>query len=124
MNPDTLLLRQIHPIFIQAGQVTSQAFKPTPKDESKLSVYNGDLISPLSSFEHYTIQLGLSSAGVLAVCKTECDLCDLPVLWDGIPFPEHCTLDFTSFTRTQIEKTAKILKRNAVTRGWLYNVND
>ena len=42
MTPDTLLLRQIHPGFIQGGRVTSQAFRPTPKDEFLLSVDNGD----------------------------------------------------------------------------------
>ena len=45
MTGATLLLRQIHPSFIQAGFVTSQAFRPTPKDQSKFSVYDGDLIS-------------------------------------------------------------------------------
>jgi hypothetical protein len=38
MTPETLLLRQIHPSFVQAGRVTSQAFRPTPKDGSLLSI--------------------------------------------------------------------------------------
>ncbi|OQC41352.1 MAG: hypothetical protein BWX66_00754 [Deltaproteobacteria bacterium ADurb.Bin058] len=46
MNVHTLLLRQIHPDFIQNQRVSSQAFRPTPKDERKLSVYDGDLITP------------------------------------------------------------------------------
>ena len=40
MNSKTILLRQIHPIWIQQGRVTSQAFRPTPKDENKLSVFD------------------------------------------------------------------------------------
>lgn len=61
MNQDTLLLRQIHPSFVQASNVsaqvfsvTSQAFKPTPKDEYMLSVYNGDKFQPDVAYEHYT----------------------------------------------------------------------
>ena len=53
MNSQTLLLRQIHPSFIQQGRVTSQAFRPTPKDEMKLSVYDGDQMTPEEAFEHF-----------------------------------------------------------------------
>jgi len=45
MTDETLVHRQIHPSFVQAGFPTSQAFRPTPKDESKLSVYDGDMIT-------------------------------------------------------------------------------
>ena len=33
MKPDTLLLRQIHPSFIQDGRVTSQAFRLVPRSD-------------------------------------------------------------------------------------------
>ena len=45
MNNSTNLFRQISPTFIKDGQVTSQAFTPTRKDEKKLSVYDGDQFS-------------------------------------------------------------------------------
>jgi hypothetical protein len=45
VNDSTLLLRQIHPGFFQYGRPSSQAFRPTPKDEKMLSVYDGDMIS-------------------------------------------------------------------------------
>ena len=51
MTGTTLLLRQIHPSFVQDGRVTSQAFRPTPKDESLLSVYDGDQITPEGGVE-------------------------------------------------------------------------
>jgi len=54
MSPETHLLRQVHPSFVQSGQITSQVFQPTPKDELKLSVYDGDMIEPADSYEHYT----------------------------------------------------------------------
>jgi len=39
MTENTLLLRQVHPSFVQDGKITSQVFRPTPKDENKLSMY-------------------------------------------------------------------------------------
>ncbi|MEI6607633.1 MAG: hypothetical protein WCP35_20190 [Verrucomicrobiota bacterium] len=72
MAPTTLLLRQISPSFIQAGRVTSQVFHPTPKDRDLLSAYNGDLIGAEAAWSHFTLQLGLRSAGVLALSVAEC----------------------------------------------------
>lgn len=120
MNPDTLLYRQIHPNFVQNGRPTTQAFRPTPKDENKLSAYDGDKIQPKASWEHYTRTLGFSSTGVMAISNAECTAQSLTVNADGITFPEHCSIDFSVLTKKAIEKTAKILAQHAVTRGWLY----
>ncbi len=65
MTEKTLLLRQIHPLFIQEGRVTSQAFRPTPKDQKKLSVYDGDLITAERSWVHFRdrgLQQGLRTS--------------------------------------------------------------
>jgi hypothetical protein len=67
MTGTTLLLRQVHPSFVQAGRVTSQAFRPTPKDESLLSVYDGDQITAENSWSHFTSQNNCRSVGVMAV---------------------------------------------------------
>lgn len=53
MTHETLLHRQVHPSWIQEGRVTSQAFKPTPKDEGMLSVYDGDVSGPEESWRHH-----------------------------------------------------------------------
>jgi len=42
MNDQTLLLRQVHPNFLPDGELSSQAFYPFPKDNGRLSVYDGD----------------------------------------------------------------------------------
>jgi hypothetical protein len=67
VTDDTLLLRQVHPGFVQNDRPSSQIFRPTPKDELKLSVYDGDLITPEQSWKHFTGELGYRSVGVLAV---------------------------------------------------------
>ncbi|HEU4456530.1 MAG TPA: hypothetical protein VFR81_25910 [Longimicrobium sp.] len=105
---------------MQQGRVTSQAFRPTPKDQSRLSVYDGDRIEPRSAWKHYTGVLGLESAGVMAVSSGECAELDLPVAPDPEPFPEHVVIDFSGLGKSAAEKAAKKLRVRAETRGWLY----
>jgi hypothetical protein len=120
VTSDTLLLRQIHPGFVQQGRVTSQVFRPTPKDENRLSVYDGDRIEPQRAWQHYTTVLCLESAGVMAVSNAECGELDLPVAPDPDPFPEHVVIDFSGLGKSAVENAAKKLRVRAETRGWLY----
>ncbi|HET7228718.1 MAG TPA: hypothetical protein VFJ16_01815 [Longimicrobium sp.] len=120
MTGDTLLLRQIHPTFVQQGRVTSQAFRPTPKDENRLSVYDGDMIQPEPAWQHYTMSLGFSSIGVMAVSHAECGALDLPVEPDPEPFPEHAVINFSALQKNEIEKRAKKLRTHAEARDWLF----
>lgn len=120
MNSDTLLLRQIHRSHLQAGQVASWAFRPSPKDLGLLSVYDGDLISPAEPFAHYTTVLGLTSDGVAGVTRQECESLSLDARPDPEPFPEHAVIDFTSLPRKDIERKSRVLRDHAFRRGWLY----
>lgn len=120
MNDYTLLLRQIHPGFIQNGRPSSQAFRPTPKDEQKLSVFDGDMISPSDAWDYYNKNLCLVSIGVMAVSVPECSDLALSVIPDPEPFPEHVLIDFSAHGKSAIEKKAKQLKVKAETRGWLF----
>ena len=119
MTAATLLLRQIHPAFLQLGRPSSAAFRPTPKDERKLSVYDGDLISPMDAYAHYQVR-GLASAGVMAVTVAECVNQELPVHSAPEAFPEHAEIDFTSLGSSQIERKGKMLRDFAEARGWLH----
>ncbi len=69
MTPDTLLLRQIHPSFVQDGRVTSQAFRPTPKDELRLSVDDGDRVGAEASWKRFTANPACKS-GLRKACRT------------------------------------------------------
>jgi hypothetical protein len=120
MTGTTLLLRQVHPSFVQAGRVTSQAFRPTPKDNSLLSVYDGDQITPEKSRAHFTSQDNCKSCGVMAVTVDECSAEDLPTRADPAPFPEHAVVDFNGIADGQIERKGKKLKAKAEIRSWLY----
>lgn len=120
MTPDTLLLRQVHPSFVQDGRVTSQAFRPTPKDEFHLSVDNGDRLTAEAAWRRFTADLACTSAGVQAVSQSDCTAQALPVIEDGRPNPEHCSIDFSAFDKKTIEKQAKLLRAAAAARGWLF----
>jgi len=120
MTSATLLLRQIHPTFLHNGRPSSQAFRPTPKDEYKLSAYDGDQITAPDAWTHYTGQLGLESSGVMALSVGECNAEGLPSSGDPARFPEHCLIDFSGLTDNVIEKKSKLLKAKALVRDWLH----
>lgn len=120
MTDGTMLHRQINPSWTQNGRVTSQAFKPTPKDEGLLSVYDGDQINAEKAWVHFTTHLRFESVGSLAVTVSECGDNELPVRSEPQPFPEHVVIDFTAFGANQVEKKAKKLRSVAEARGWQY----
>ena len=107
MNSGTLLFRQIHPTWTQNERVTSQAFTPTPKDNSKLSVYDGDQITAEGAWKHYRQSQGLDSVGVLAVTVAECEAQNATAQPDPTPFPEHAVIDFSALTNSQEEEGGK-----------------
>jgi len=106
-------------MFVVNGRVTSQAFKPTPKDEGKLSVEDAEKTDAFKSFQNYTTALKLASAGVMGVTEGECQACELNVVCDGVPTPEHCYIDFTALTEGESKKKAKLLAAAATARDWL-----
>lgn len=120
MNASTLLYRQVSPSWVQQGRVTSQVFKPTAKDNKRLSVYDGDLIAAEAAWLHYTTTMKFASVGVMAVTVDECTAVELSVQSDPRPFPEHALICFDACSTSQIEKNAKKLRSKAETRGWRY----
>ena len=120
MNATTLVHRQVNPAWIQSGRVTSQVFKPTAKDNRRLSVYDGDKINALDAWQHYTGALCFSSAGVISVSVGECQSLELASESDPIPFPEHALIIFGEFSNAETEKRSKQLRAFALTRGWQF----
>jgi hypothetical protein len=117
----TLLLRQVHPSWLIDKNVSRQTFRPTPKDNNKLSVSDGNMITAEESWKKFTAT-GYASAGVLAVSRSECTQYYLTVLPDPLENqPEHTLIDFSNKpTRKSQQDTAKILKDFAITRGWQF----
>lgn len=120
MNGQTLLHRQVHPSFVHEGRVSSQAFRPTPNHEKKLSVYDGDQITAENAWKHYTQKLGCESVGAMAVTVEECEKESLPVVEDSASFAEHVLIDFSAFGGNEIVRKSKRLQQAAERRGWQY----
>ena len=120
MNRDTLLHRQVHPNFIRDGDPTSQAFTPTRKDNERLSMYDGDMITPALAWKHYTESLGHDSDGVASVSVAECEATELPVCPDPTEYPEHTVIDFSGLSGGQKTRKAKRLRYYANLRGWQF----
>lgn len=127
-DPQELLYRQVHPSFVHEGRVSSQVFRPTPKDEHKLSVDRGSLTTAESSFDRFIGRGSGRSDGVMGVTVEECSRYDLKVYADPIAPTEtdegnlsHALIDFTTISsENQREKRAKKLARCARNRNWLY----
>lgn len=121
MNGETLLFRQIHPNFIEDdGQVTYLAFRPFPRDEGKLSTYDGDQIVAEASWHHYTKVLNRTSKGVMAVTVAECESQQTKPILDAQPFPEHVSIDFTGLSKKEVKNAAKRLVELAAERDWQF----
>lgn len=129
MNDTTLLYRQVHPrhvkVYQNVAHITSQVFRPTRKDNGKLSVYDGSQMEAEASWRHFTQEQGYPSVGVMAVTVEECAGEGLIVLPDPNEFPEHVLIVFEDPTgnrlsRNQIDDISKRLKAAAERRGWQY----
>lgn len=123
MTEKTQLLRQVHPNFIQNGEVGFIAFRPNENDKGLMSVYDGDMITPKRSHIHYTEVQKRKSAGVMAVTVTECGSQDLGAVSSPQPdFDEHAHIDFTKCDKKQTRDKSKALLAYAVERKWLHQV--
>ena len=124
MNSDTLLYRMVSPSWMRRGRPTSQTFNPTQKDNGRLSVYDGDQISPQEAYNHFTNPppgLGQIAVGVLAVAVAECESLNLAVNPDPLPgFPAHSAIDFSAFSGNAVRRVARQLSKIANARGWQY----
>ena len=121
MNSNTLLLRQIHPNWLRQGKATSQAFRPTSKDEGRLSVHDGDQVTPFKAWERHTKMSGLRSEGVMSVTVGEAHHEQLTVSADPQPnAPEHALIDFTALSTKDRKAASEILAQQANDRGWQY----
>lgn len=121
MTSDTILLRQVHPSFAENGIPTSQAFVPFPKDNSRLSVDDGDLTTAEAAFKYFTEVLRFESIGTWGITCGEVEQIELTSLSDPLKDnPSHAVIDFSDLTEKECRKLAKKLKAFANRRGRLH----
>ena len=122
-----LVYRQVHRKHVdRLLQPTSIVFNPfvTGGRDGKrlrvLSAYDGGQVSAEDAYLHYTRELGLSSAGVLAVSVEECTERGIEVDFDGLGFPAHVSLRFPRVSRRATGLLADELFDSAMARGWQF----
>ncbi|MCA3264713.1 MAG: hypothetical protein ING19_01480 [Azospirillum sp.] len=122
-----VMFRQVHPNFIDKGVVSSAAFRPTPKDSSKLSVDRSSLVSAELSFKGFKAR-GWVSAAVYGVSVGEFSAEKIPCLPDPIEASgadpgngAHAVADYCAHSSSQQQNVAKRLRNKAVARGMLYS---
>lgn len=122
-----LLYRQVHPSHAPEGVPSSQAFNPTPKDEGRLSVDDGRIVTAERSWNHFTGNLGFSSAGTWAVSFEEIQAAERLVLKKDplsapdnplLDNPAHCLIDFNALpSKGERKRRAQQLAIRAAFRG-------
>lgn len=123
-DPEELLHRQVHPSFLQNGRVSSQAFRPTPKDDGELSVSRASLTTAEAAYQLYTEEKKLQSVGVWSVTVGECEGVGLKAFADPLegppPDPAHAVIDFRHLGTNAVEKASSRLAAVARARGRQY----
>lgn len=120
-HPGEVLYRQVHPLWIADGEPSSQAFKPTKKDEGMLSIAVGSKTTAEKAFLHHTQGLKLASAGTWAVTVGEVAAVELSSFdQPRESSPAHGFIDFRALARRAMESKAKLLVAKARERGCMY----
>ena len=124
---EELLFRQVHPSFVRDGRPSSQAFRPMPKDDGKLSVARGALTTSGAAYDLFVNGLGFPSAGTWGITVAECSEQNLSVFPDplqappeNVADPAHAVVDFSPHSKSQAEARGARLARKASQRGILH----
>ena len=123
-----LVFRQVHPSFLRNGRPTSQAFRPTKKDNGFLSVARESLTTAAAAYQLHVGPKDLKSAGSWAVSVGECEVAGVPLVADPLTEPvedaAHTLIDFSALSVKQQEAQGAVLGRAATVRGRLFPVPD
>jgi len=118
---EELLHRQVPPMWIDQGKVSSQAFFPSTKDAGLLSVSRASVTTTEEAYRLCVKVKGLASAGVWSVSVGECDDLSLPSYEhpdvQPVPDPAHSLIDFNGHTRSQQNRRSQKLRNHAEARG-------
>lgn len=121
---DELLWRNAHPDWFVNGKLSSQAFRPTPKDQKKLSSARESKVSVEENFREFTEDFNLASVGVWAVSVGEAEDQTIQAVYDenssSTPTPcltGHASLDFTAVSNNQVKRIGGKLRDRAENRG-------
>lgn len=124
-NQDELLLRQVHPRYVDGQEITEQAFHPG-SSSLQCSCSRESLQTPQGAYDHHTGKLNLQSAGTCAVSVSEVVAAGSRAVDDSAiqtyvpPTPGHTYIDFDGLTKSERSFLRDDLADAATTRGFIY----
>lgn len=113
------LYRQVSPSWVVDGKITSQAFKPMPKDNEMLSVRQSTVMSASDAYHSHT-ELGYESMGTYQVTVGDVETAGLRAVDDSrldSAVLGHAYIDFRGVASRSIERAAKELRTCAMRYG-------
>lgn len=126
-----LVWRSVHPAWFVNGRLSSQAFRPTPKDQLMLSGASSRSVTAEEHFTEYTEDFGLESCGVWAISVGEAAAEGLPCWADEgtpqapLPCPRgHVSIDFRGKTGAELRRVGQRLRTFAEVRGRIHPPTD
>lgn len=125
---DDLLWRQVHPEFVQGGQLASRAFRLNSGDAKRLSLSWAKKQSAEGAYDFHANVLKLPSAGTWAVSVGEVLEAGCRAIYDEeaasappAPCPPgHTFIDLRPFGSSRISKITKKLNLYAQERGRIH----
>jgi hypothetical protein len=120
-----LLLRQVHPRYVDGQEITEQAFYPGSKS-LQCSCSRETLQSAEGAYDHHTGKLNLQSAGTCAVSVGEVEAAGSRAVDDSAiqthvpPTPGHTYIDFDGLSKSERSFLRDDLADAATTRGFVY----
>lgn len=119
-NKEELLYRQIRKREMNQGLPSSQAFRPEPKDDDRLSLDRSALTTTQKSFERF-LDKGYDTVAVFGLTVGEFKGVGVLCYSDPTPCNEaHVFANFSGFNGSQQKKKARRLKEIAIDRGQLF----
>jgi hypothetical protein len=122
-----VLFRQVHPDLISQGQPGWSAFRPTPRDEEKLSLDRSNITTAKGSFTLHTHAKAKKSAGTWGLTVGEFETVALLCYSDPIEASEdgpandaHAVADYNGHEKAAIKKIALALQEKAIARGKIF----
>jgi hypothetical protein len=115
------LWRQVHPHFVSADLVSSEAFAGTPNARSEVSTVRSSARTAEQAFVYHTTDLGLASAGSWAVSVDEVNATGSRAIddaaCDGVETPGHSYVDMRALGKSDRRLARAMLAARATDRG-------
>lgn len=118
------LWRQAAPAhLVQDGTVSYLVFRPTSRDDRKLSVFRETVVTAKEAYDNH-VDAGRASLGTLGVRVGQVRDTDLRAIDDSTTSDDlpagHAFIDFRPLTKRQTNTAAERLLRQATANGWAF----